>query len=450
VTGLRTVVGTLREKIVGGTLTVVEGRATTPEAEIGQEPVLVGRSEGCTIAFPDDKAMSGVHFELVATPRGVALRDKGSTNGTIVNGQPVRDMDLVLESRIQAGRAVLAFAPKTLPIAIPAVESFGPLVGVSGTMRKLFKHLGSVARTDLSVLIIGETGVGKELVAQAIHQGSPRKTKPFVIIDCAAIPPSLVESTLFGHERGAFTGATERRISPFVEANGGTVFLDEIGELPIELQSRLLRVLAEGRLQSVGGRQYVDVDVRVLAATNQDLLRMINAKTFRADLFFRLQQDRVDVPPLRDRLEDLEILVEHLLRQQGVKNPRRRLPEGWLENLKRHTWPGNVRELKNVVLRAYALSDGGLIDLSVPVVELASDRESNVSDGRRLEEMTFEESQRLHDTEYWRAMLLAAGGNISLMAKKADRSRSRVTEVLDELGLRPRAGGAPPPRGRRR
>jgi DNA-binding NtrC family response regulator len=209
-------------------------------------------------------------------------------------------------------------------------------------------------------------------------------------------------------------------------------------------------VLAEGRLQSVGGRKYVEVNVRVLAATNQDLPRMINAKAFRADLFFRLQQDRVDVPPLRDRLEDLEILVEHLLRQQGVKNPRRRLAEGWLENLKRYTWPGNVRELKNIVLRAYALSDGGSIDLSVPVVELASDRETSVSDGRRLEEMTFEESQRLHDTEYWRAMLRAAGGNISLMAKKADRSRSRVTEVLDELGLRPRLGGAPPPRIRRR
>src|SRR6185503_20430691 len=176
-----------------------------------------------------------------------------------------------------------------------SIPSFGPLVAESPGMRAIFERLSKVAATDLTVLITGETGTGKELVAQALHLGSPRAKKPFVVVDCGSIPPTLAEATLFGHERGAFTGAVDRRLSPFQEADGGTLFLDELGELPLEIQPKLLRALAERRIKSVGGSAYKEVDVRLLAATRRDLVRAVNAGTFRSDLYFRVAQVKIEL-----------------------------------------------------------------------------------------------------------------------------------------------------------
>ena len=202
---------------------------------------------------------------------------------------------------------------------MPDAAEFGPLVGKSAAMRTVFERLRKTAPTELSVLIMGETGTGKELVAQAIHEASPRAHKPFVVVDCGAIPASLAESALFGHERGRFTGAVDRRISPFVEADGGTIFLDELGELPIDVQPKLLRALAEQRVKSVGSNAYKPVNVRVIAATRRDLVREVNEGTFRSDLFFRVAQLRVELPALRSRLEDIPALVRRMMNDLGTR-----------------------------------------------------------------------------------------------------------------------------------
>src|SRR5207237_1190689 len=224
---------------------------------------------------------------------------------------------------------------------------FGPLVGTSPLMRAVFDKLKKAAPTELTCLITGETGSGKELVAQAIHMGSARANKPFVVVDCGAIPATLAESALFGHERGAFTGAVDKRISPFVEADGGTIFLDELGELPVDVQPKLLRALAEQRIKSVGSNSYRPVNVRVIAATRRDLVREVNAGTFRSDLYFRVAQLRIELPALRERTEDIPALVRKMITDLGDPTAYSRITNDSLERLMRHDWPGNVRELRN-------------------------------------------------------------------------------------------------------
>ena len=226
-------------------------------------------------------------------------------------------------------------------------------------MRGVFERLKKAAPTDLTVLVTGETGTGKELVAQAIHEASSRAHKPFVVVDCGAIPATLAESALFGHERGSFTGAVDKRISPFVEADGGTIFLDELGELPLDVQPKLLRALAEQRIKSVGSNSYRPVNVRVIAATRRDLVREVNAGTFRSDLYFRVAQLKVELPSLRQRLEDIPVLVRRMIEDLGDKDSYGRITNDSLERLMRHDWPGNVRELRNVVAVALAFTKEG-------------------------------------------------------------------------------------------
>jgi DNA-binding NtrC family response regulator len=225
-------------------------------------------------------------------------------------------------------------------------------------MRTVFERLKKAAPTDLTVLVTGETGTGKELVAQAIHEASSRANKPFVVVDCGSIPATLAESALFGHERGSFTGAVDKRISPFVEADGGTIFLDELGELPVDVQPKLLRALAEQRVKSVGSNAYRPVNVRVIAATRRDLVREVNAGTFRSDLYFRVAQLKVELPSLRQRLEDIPVLVRRMIEELGDKDSYARIPTDSLERLMRHDWPGNVRELRNVLESMIVLADG--------------------------------------------------------------------------------------------
>jgi transcriptional regulator with GAF, ATPase, and Fis domain len=224
-------------------------------------------------------------------------------------------------------------------------------------MRELFAMLARVAPTDLSVLIEGETGTGKELVAQSIHKASGRADGPFVVFDCSAVASNLIESDLFGHERGAFTGASAARAGALEEANGGTLFLDELGELPLELQQKLLRALQSGEFKRVGGRKFEKTDVRVIAATHRNLRAEIEAGKFREDLYYRLEGVPVHVPPLRERLDDIPVLVEHFLSQTDRAAGGAALPPGALEMFRGHRWPGNVRELRNVVRRMQMLPE---------------------------------------------------------------------------------------------
>ena len=243
------------------------------------------------------------------------------------------------------------------------MKNVGSLVGKSLAFRHMIGLARDVASTPTTVFVTGETGTGKELVAQAIHDWSPRHLKPLVRVNCAAFPAGLVESELFGHERGAFTGADRAREGRFELAHGGTLFLDEIGEMPLETQAKLLRVLQDGMVDRLGGKQPVRVDVRVIAATNRDLPAAVKAGTFRADLFYRLNVFPINVPPLRNRPDDIPLLARHFLKQYGVKLGRscKDIDEESLERLIRYTWPGNVRELENVIERAMILSRDPLL-----------------------------------------------------------------------------------------
>ncbi len=267
----------------------------------------------------------------------------------------------VIESALQAARAmkeVVSYEP------LPDSEDYDVgIVGRTDVMQSVFKLIGQLAVSDATALITGESGTGKELVARAIYQHSKRNEKPFIAINCAAIPENLLESELFGHERGAFTGAATQRIGKFEQCNGGTIFLDEIGDMSPSTQTKILRVLQSGTFERVGGNKQVDVDVRVIAATNKPLEQAVAAKEFREDLFYRLNVVRVQMPPLRDRLEDIPLLVNYFLRKIGrnqKQRPKSYTPEV-LAVLERHQWPGNVRELENVVRRATVMAKGDLI-----------------------------------------------------------------------------------------
>jgi len=248
--------------------------------------------------------------------------------------------------------------------------NFAQIVGKSASLRRVLKQVETVAPTDSTVLIYGDTGTGKELIARAIHDLSPRRSKPFVKLNCAAIPTGLLESELFGHEKGAFTGAIAQRIGRFEVANGGTIFLDEIGEIPLELQTKLLRVLQEREFERLGSSRTLRTDARLIAATNRDLEAMVSEQKFRSDLFFRLNVFPVHVPPLRERQGDIPLLVRHFTQQFSRRMNRaiETIPSATMDALGRYHWPGNIRELQNVIERAVIISSGPV--LSVDVTDL--------------------------------------------------------------------------------
>ncbi len=429
-----TIVAKGRFEVRGGTLTVAKGKGTKPKLEIGPETNVVGRNEACDLVL-DDRKVSAVHMELVATERGVRVRDLGSRNGTFVGDTRIGEVYLLKPTSVVCGDTILEFAPtRAEQVDIPDVAEFGPLVGTSAGMRAVFERLRKTAPTELTVLITGETGTGKELVAQAIHEASPRANKPFVVVDCGAIPASLAESALFGHERGSFTGAVDKRISPFVEADGGTIFLDELGELPIDVQPKLLRALAEQRVKSVGSNAYRSVNVRVIAATRRDLVREVNDGTFRSDLFFRVAQLKVELPSLRQRLEDIPALVRRMMVDLGDPHAYERITNDSLERLMRHDWPGNVRELRNVIAVALAFGKEGPLDLAQHLAPLAQAAESTPTRGR-----TFQDAKRdvlaRFEREYFTALYAECSGNVSEIGRRAAMERAHVRGYLRRHGI---------------
>ena len=278
-----------------------------------------------------------------------------------------------------------------------------PLIGRSPAMQEIYRTLARLMQTDLTVMITGESGTGKELVAHALHQYGKRRNGPFVAVNMAAIPRELIESELFGHERGAFTGATGRGVGRFEQAESGTLFLDEIGDMPPEAQTRLLRVLQQGEYTTVGGRQAIKTDVRIVAATNRDLRQLINQGLFREDLFYRLNVVPLRLPPLRERLEDVPDLVQHFLDLVASEGfPHKRLSPEALDRLRRHNWPGNVRELENLIRRLAALYPEDVIDTETIEVEL-SVPSSEIPPGFDDDSDSIAESARRHLQRYFNA-----------------------------------------------
>ncbi|MCP4446597.1 MAG: sigma 54-dependent Fis family transcriptional regulator [Myxococcales bacterium] len=328
--------------------------------ELESSCIRVGARQGNEVQL-SDSGVSGLHFEIALDDRGYRLKDLDSTNGTFVSGLRVNDIYMEPETVIQVGATQLRFQPlsESIEVELASGASFGGMTGESVKMRELFARLEKIAPSDATVLITGETGVGKELVAEAMHELSPRSTGNFVVLDCGSIPQSLIESELFGHERGAFTGATSAHAGVFERAHKGVVFLDEIGELPLSMQPKLLRVLERKEVRRIGGSKTINVDIRVVAATNRDLGVEVNRGRFREDLYYRLAVARVHVPPLRDRREDIDALIKHFLDiLPGAKTDS--LSPETIELMQRHDWPGNVRELRNVIERAVLLSESPL------------------------------------------------------------------------------------------
>jgi DNA-binding NtrC family response regulator len=333
-------------------------------------------------------------------------------------------------------------------VAISGIPAFGPLVGNAPPMRAIFDRLGKVAPTDLTVLIQGETGTGKELVAQAIHNASARAKKPFVVVDCGSIPPSLAEGTLFGHERGAFTGAIEKRLSPFEEANGGTIFLDELGELPLELQPTLLRVLEQREVRRVGDRKVRQVDVRVVAATNRDLHQLVDEGKFRQDLFYRLAVVEVRLPSLRDRLEDLPLLIPHLLQTAGFPHAVSGVTSEVELLFRSYHWPGNLRELRNVLLRAIPFSNGDHIDLQSLPDALRATRPTHATPvpapPASTAGLTYHEAKEqlidVFEKRYLEDLVERCDANLSRAAREAGVDRKTIARMLKRHNIHVRGG----------
>jgi DNA-binding NtrC family response regulator len=319
-------------------------------------------------------------------------------------------------------------------------ERLGGMLGASQPMQEVFRTIRRVADSRATVLIRGESGTGKELAARAIHDLGPRRDGPFVAVNCAGIPETLIESELFGHERGAFTDARERRIGRFEAASGGTLFLDEIGELAPAVQAKLLRALQERRIDRVGGSTPVDVDVRVVAATHRDLQRDVAEGRFRADLFYRIHVVPLDLPPLRERREDIRQLAQHFLdaaRAEAGRGPRRLSKEA-LAALERFPWPGNVRELQNAIEQAVALADGETLDLEdLPGTVLQTGRVEELRQAVRAGELGIEEATGDFERALLQEALERTGWNQTRAAEQLRITRRSLKLKLDRYGLEP-------------
>ncbi len=399
----------------------------------------VGRHETNDLVIADP-SVSGVHLELARDGDRVRVRDAGTTNGTWLGPHRVVEVEVAPGAEIVVGETTLRFDVDrgARPVAPSARASFGELVGDSTVMREVFATLERVAPKNLALLVQGETGTGKEEVARAVHAASPRASRPFIVIDATSLPDTLAESLLFGHEKGAFTGAVERRSGFFEAADGGTVFIDEVGELAPALQAKFLRVLERHEVVRVGGHTPTKVDVRIVSATHRDLRHEIEAGRFREDLYFRLAQVRVRLPPLRDRPEDLAPLCRKLLASLGDGRALSVDAEA-LEHMRAHAWPGNVRELKNVLARAAALVPG-------PVIRRADVAgEGDGFRGTREERAALDLSgsfgeAKLRAVERFESAYLAAlmrrtGGNLSQASREADVARHHLRDLLKKRGL---------------
>jgi len=337
---------------------LVEVRSGPDEGErqqLAKDVIRIGAKRGNDLVL-SDRRVSGFHLEIRPDDRGYRIRDLESTNGTFVYGVRIADAYLQGPTTIKVGRTELSFEPLSSSVDVPlySENEFAGLVGGSPGMRRIFHQLEKIAPSTATVLVTGETGVGKELIAEAVHDTSSRRDGPFVIVDCGAIPENLFENELFGHERGAFTGATGAMAGAFERAHGGTLFLDEIGELPLSLQPKLLRVVQAKRVRRIGGDKMIDCDVRIVAATNRDLPLEINRGRFREDLYYRLAVAGIHVPPLRERREDIPLLAARFAAELpgGSDAP---LPPTLTAAFEAHDWPGNVRELRNAIERAVLL-----------------------------------------------------------------------------------------------
>jgi len=389
--------------------------------------VTVGSSQAATLSL-DAPGVSRLHCRFEATDDGVVLSDLGSTNGTFVSGLQVQRVILPEAARVQIGQTVIDFelSDQFEDQELSAEPRFGDLLGRSLVMRNVFAQLSRVSHSVASVLILGESGTGKELAAEAIHAASPRSQGPFVVVDCGSLPATIIESELFGHVRGAFTGANESRAGAFEAAQGGTIFLDEIGELELSLQPRLLRALEARTVRRIGGDRNIQLDVRVLAATNRDLAAMVASGDFREDLYHRLNVVRVRLPPLREHREDIELLARHFAALAVQKYPQARadaVSDEVVAQLEKRSWPGNSRELRNVVERLVLLGPRARFEDRAGDSQSSGYLELPFQDARDVAVARFEKA-------YVEAALERHGGNVAAAARACGVHRGYLFRLI--------------------
>jgi transcriptional regulator with PAS, ATPase and Fis domain len=415
-------------------LKVVSGPDKNKEVTIESLPLHIGTHADNDLQLSDPTVSSHHAAVDLDMPQGFRIRDLGSTNGIVVERFKVYDAVLAPGMVIRLGGTEIKVisSKERREVQLSVRDRFGSLVGGSVKMRELYASLERVAATDSTLLIEGETGTGKELAAESVHAASRRSAGPFVVFDCGAAPPTLLEAELFGYERGAFTGAVAAHAGLFEEADGGTIFLDEIGELDIQLQPKLLRVLERREVRRLGSSRTVGVDVRVIAATNRTIETEVRAGRFREDLLYRLAVVRVRMPPLRERREDIPMLVENLLHQVSAGRTAATLPPGALELLASHSWPGNVRELRNVVERLIAMPEVMPFDRDVPL--------GTAGGGTSLAHHPLPEARRRAIESFERSyvveVLSRCGGNVTRAAQEAGVSRQFLTRLIARYRLR--------------
>ena len=422
----------------GGPLSfsLIVHRETGTERHRIEGTVLVGKHAENDIVI-DANGVSRYHLELHAEPSAVLIKDVGSKNGTYYNGARITEV------RVGAGAIVHVGGPTGIelnieladqPVIDPSrADHFGPLVGGSASMRSVYTILERTASSTATILIVGETGTGKEVVAQAVHDASPRGEQPLVVVDCGAIPPNLIESELFGHIRGAFTDAQNDRVGAFEQANGGTLFLDEIGELPLDLQPKLLRAIESRSIQRLGESTRRDIDIRLVAATNRDLSGEVDGGRFRQDLFFRLAVVTVRLPPLRDRGNDVILLAQHILRQLG-KPDAIEFDGAIAQALLSYSWPGNVRELRNALERAIHLG----AEHAIPMAGRGGQNRRKMLP-EEAPDLPFKEAKEQivmgFERAYIERLMSREGGNISGAARTAGIDRNYLYRLLKKHDL---------------
>ncbi|MBI2892886.1 MAG: sigma 54-dependent Fis family transcriptional regulator [Deltaproteobacteria bacterium] len=403
-----------------------------------RDHAVIGTHESADLVL-HDRTVSRFHCDIVLAAGRAIVRDLDSRNGTTIDQVSVLKAHLAQGAVLGLGKTQLRFeiGPDKLQIPLSDRDRFGVMVGQSVAMRAAFALLERAAATDATVLLEGETGTGKEAAAESIHREGSRRDGPFVVVDCGAIPPDLLESELFGHEKGAFTGAHGPREGAFEAATGGTIFLDEVGELGPKLQPKLLRALERREVKRVGSNRYVPVDVRVIAATNRTLRTEVNAQRFRSDLFYRLAVIEIRLPPLRERTEDLAGLARHILESLGAAarpEASALLEPDFLAELGRHSWPGNVRELRNYLERSLALHD--------PTPPLPEPLSAEVGAGPIEVDPTQplrsarEKWLGVFERRYLEALLAKNDGNVTAAARDAGVNRIHFYRLLWRHGLK--------------
>jgi len=412
-------------------LVVIKGAQRGTEFVIAGDVIRIGKAPENDLVLADE-TVSRVHFEIVRDAKGYLVRDLKSTNGTFLDGAEVKEAYLRAGSVVAVGATELKFTPfeERIEILPSEKEALGEMVGKSPAMREIFGLIERIAPTDATVLIEGETGTGKDMIARTLHQLSPRADKPFIVVDCGAVAGTLIESELFGHEKGAFTGAVTARQGAFELASGGTVFLDELGELSLDLQPKLLRVLEQRELRRVGGNKTIKVDLRVIAATRKDLRSEVEKGKFREDLYFRLNVVPITAPALRERREDISLLIDHMLAKMGGGE----LSDATRTALLAHDWPGNVRELRNVIERALALGTDSAVFPPLRSDAHTPSPQADFEPGLSFRE-TKEKWTELFERRYLAWLIRRADGNISKAARDADMDRKYLHKLLRKYGI---------------